>query len=258
MVNIKLGLIPGVARQAMKDDWDGTLQRLNEMGYEGIELSLGAIEQRGISAEDARKSIESHGMEVMSLFSNWGGFDQKAQEQVECAKALGCDYMVWGWSPGEDSEQMRECLPVMHKAAGMVYEAGMQLLYHNHDHEFKNRIDDACGHDWLMAKFHRDLMHCELDIGWVAYGGADVAETIQKYPGRCPILHMRDIGDPDERGSFIEVGNGQLNLEAILKAGAETGGTKWAVVEHSEKMEQEAFEGLQAAADNIKAAIEKL
>ena len=255
---MKLGLIPGVAGEALGQDWDGTLERLKDLGYQGIEMSMGSIEKSGMSAEECRRNLESHGLEPMSFFASWGPFDQEAEKHIEAALGLGCDYMVWGWSPGEDNDQMAEALPVMHKAAGMVYEAGMELLYHNHDHEFKNRVGDQTGYDWLMDKFHPDLLNCELDIGWVAYGGQDVVETIEKYAGRCPILHMRDVGDPDARGAFIEIGNGSLDIPAIIRAGAETGGTEWAVVEHSKPMEQEPFEGLRTAADNILAAIESL
>jgi sugar phosphate isomerase/epimerase len=138
----------------------------------------------------------------------------------------------------------------------MVRSAGMTLLYHNHDHEFLAARDDGTAFDWLMGQFHPDLMQCELDVGWVAYGRQDVPETIRRHADRCPILHMRDIGDPDTRGGFIEVGEGSLDLESILRAGMDVGGSQWAVVEHGKKLPRGEWEGLQLAADNIKAVID--
>ncbi len=256
--NMKLGLITGVAGEALQNDWDGTLERLKAMGYEGVEMSMGILEKNGMTAAECRKSFESHGLEAMSLFCGWGPFDTEAEKHIEAAQELGCDYMVWGWSPCDDSDQMQEVMPVMHKAASMVAAAGMELLYHNHDHEFKNRVDGRVAFDWMMDQFRNDLLKSELDIGWVAYGGQDVVKTIEQYANRCPILHMRDVGDPEERGKFIEIGNGTLDIPAIIKAGATVGGSQWAIVEHSKNMEHEAFKGLEIAAENIKAAIKKL
>jgi sugar phosphate isomerase/epimerase len=255
---MKLGLITGLVGDDLEQDWEGTLERLKQLGYEGVELSMGTLEKVGKSAAEARKSAEAHGMQVMSLFAGWGPFDTEAEKHIDCATELGCDYMVWGWSPANDPEQMKQVLPVMHKAASMVAAAGMKLLYHNHDHEFLAARDDGTSFDWLMKQFRPDLMQSELDIGWVAYGGQDVAETIRNYPDRCPILHMRDIGAPETRGEFIEVGEGSLDLEGIIKTGATTGASEWAVVEHGKKLPLEPWQGLQVAADNIKKAIDKL
>lgn len=255
---MKLGLIPGVAKEALQEDWDGALKRLADMGYEGVEMSMGTLEQSGMSAADCRTSLESHGLEAMSFFAGWGPFDTEAEDHIQAAQDLGCDYMVWGWSPCDESDQMAKVMPVMHKAASMVKSAGMQLLYHNHDHEFKNRVKDQAGFDWLMGAFHRELLESELDVGWVAYGGRDVVATIEQYAGRCPILHMRDVGNPDERGKFIEIGNGVLDIAGIIRAGYEKGGSDWAIVEHSRNMEHESFEGLQIAADNLRQAIDGL
>jgi sugar phosphate isomerase/epimerase len=255
---MKLGLIPGVAGEALAADWDGTLERLKSMGYAGVELAMGTLEQSGMSAGECRKSLDRHGLEAMSFFAGWGPFDREPEKHIDAATALGCDYMVWGWSPADDPERMQEVLPVMHKAASMVRAAGMSLLYHNHDHEFLASRGDGTAFDWLMSRFHPELLRCELDIGWVRYGGEDVVGTIEKHSGRCPILHMRDVGDPETRGAFIEVGEGVLDLEAIVKAGIQSGGSRWAIVEHGRKLPRDGFEGLGVAAENIRAAIERV
>ncbi len=255
---MKLGLITGIVGEELQDDWDGTLERLRAMGYVGIELGTSSLEKVGKTPGEARKSVENLGMEVMSLFAGWGPFDTEARKHIDCALELGCRYMVWGWSPADDPERMEEVLPVMHKAASMVRSAGMTLLYHNHDHEFLASHGESTAMSWLLSQFHHDLMQCELDVGWVAYGRKDVAETIREYRDRCPILHMRDVGDPDTRGGFIEVGEGSLDLESILRTGVEVGASRWAVVEHGKKLPREPWDGLKVAADNIQAVIDNL
>ncbi len=249
---LRLGLIPGIAGEALEQDWDGTLTALAALGYSGIEMASGTLEKSGLSAERCRASLAEHGIEAMSWFAGWGDFDKNIDEHIAKAKALGCDYMVWGWAPANDKDQMQEVLPVMAKASRMVGAAGMRLLYHNHDHEFLARHGDTIAYDWLMEQFSAEQLQCELDIGWVAYGGQDVVATIEKHAGRCPMLHMRDIEDPDTRAAFIEVGEGRLDLPAILRAGLDQGASRWAIIEHTKQLKREPLEGLRIAAENLK------
>ncbi len=248
---IRIGLIPGLTGESLERDWDGTLDRLAAMGYEGLEVSAGALAKSGMSAEDCRKSLAGHGFEAMSWFAGWGDFDKNAEEHIANAAALGCSYMVWGWAPPQEEETMKEVLPVMHKAASMVRSAGMTLVYHNHDHEFLNMRGDQTAFDWLMDQFAPDLLQCELDVGWVGFGKQDVRATIKKHRNRCPLLHMRDIEDIDTRGAFIEVGEGILDLKSILTYAAAEANTSWAIVEHPKQMKRDGFDGMQLAAQNI-------
>lgn len=252
---MKLGLIPGRLDESLEENWNGTLERVVAMGYEGVELSAGLVEKSGFSPTDCRANLAEHGLEVMSLFSGWGPFDNEPEAEIERALALGCYYMVWGWSPAAEPDRMQEVLPIMHKAASMVRAAGMTLLYHNHDHEFLGRNGDEVAFDWLMGRFSPELFQSELDIGWVHYGGFDVVETIEKYAGRCPILHIRDVGDPATRGDFVEIGSGMLDLARILETGARVGGSKWAIVEYGKKMDIEPFGALEVAAKCLRPSL---
>ena len=253
---MKLGIIPGAIKEPLQADPKGTLAQLAQMGYQGVEVNAGFPQLLGCSASQCPQVLGELGLEAMSLFANWGDYDTQCDKIVQAAKEMGCSYTVWGWSPADDPQRMEaEVLPVMRKAAAAVKSAGLTLLYHNHDHEFKGRNGDEIAYDWLMRRFEPDELAAELDVGWVAYGGQDVAETIQRYAGRCPILHMRDVGDPATRGAFTEIGTGTLDIPGILKAGATVGGSTWAVVEHSKKMNHEPMEGLRIAADNILSAL---
>ncbi len=249
--DLKLGLISGIAAPLLEENWSGTLTKLQEMGYRGLELSGGVLEKQGMTAKECRSSLADHGFETMSYFSGWGPLDKEIDREIDTARALGCQYIVWGWSPANDQEEMKKVLPVMHKAAGMIHSSGLQLIYHNHDHEFLTRHGDVTAFDWLLNQFHPDLLQCELDIGWVVYGGQDISATIRKHANRCPILHLRDIRDPETRGQFIEVGEGIIDLKTALQTGLEVGGSQWGIVEHTKQLEREPLEGLGIAARNL-------
>ena len=107
-------------------------------------------------------------------------------------------------------------------------EAGLQLCYHNHSFEFE-QVDGKYGLDILFDAADPELVQAEVDVYWVQHAGEDPAELIRRYLNRCPLLHMKDIAD-DEEKSFAEVGEGILDFEAIIEA-SNVGGTQWYIVE---------------------------
>ncbi|MFP4070171.1 MAG: sugar phosphate isomerase/epimerase family protein [Opitutales bacterium] len=257
---LKLGFIPMSVQETLGANWDKTLERLSTAGYQGIELHAVAIKTTGQTLFDAtemspaamRRSLDAHGLECPSWFAGWGDFGDKTEQTLEIARNLGASYIVWGWAPPQDPDLMAKAEPAMHAAAEAVREAGMTLIYHNHDHEFTNDREGHCAYDWLMDRFDPTALQAELDVGWVAYGGHDIVATIRRHPDRIPILHLRDIANLDKRGDFVEVGEGMLDLPSILETGIQSGGSRWGVVEHTPPLAMDPVDGLILAAENLK------
>ena len=129
-------------------------------------------------------------------------------------------------------------------------EAGLVLLYHNHDFEFRKLENGQCGIDYLYENIPADLLQTELDQCWVKYAGYDPVEYLQKYSGRSPVVHLKDFfvqgkqeGDPyaliglDEGEKkantafeFRPLGQGVQDIPAIIAA-SKAAGSKWLVVE---------------------------
>ncbi len=222
-----------------------------------IELGMHTLDMTGMTADDCRKSLDTHGIQAVSWMAGGQHYDTEIDAHIEAAATLGCPYMCWGYAPANNAEEMEKAYPVMHKAASMIRAAGMTMIYHNHDHEFKNHQGDLIAFDWLMSHFDKELVQCELDIGWVKYGGEDIVETIRKYDNRCPILHIRDIREISTRGEFIEIGNGILDFTSILQAGG-AAGTEWAIVEHTKPLAVEPVQGMRIAAETLRPVISNL
>lgn len=134
-----------------------------------------------------------------------------------------------------------------------VKDAGMTLLYHNHDFEFTKLEDGQYGLDYLYANVPADLLQTELDECWVKYSGVDPVEYLKKYAGRSPLVHLKDFyaegkqeGDPyaliglnegeqKKAGTFEfrPLGEGLQDIPAIIGA-AEEVGSKWLIVEQDD------------------------
>ena len=137
------------------------------------------------------------------------------------------------------------------KIADVCNEQGIQLLYHNHDFEFK-KLDGKYALDILYSDVTADRLQTEIDTCWVGVAGEDPASYVLKYSGRAPVVHLKDyymqgkekpkklyeligIEDDGESASeeafgFRSVGYGVQNMPAILDASVKAG-AEWVVVE---------------------------
>ena len=120
------------------------------------------------------------------------------------------------------------CGAALDAAGKVLREAGIQLCYHNHAHEFE-KIRDAYPHDILFAAAAPENLMAEIDTFWVEYAGLKPSAVIAKFEGRCPLLHVKDMTDKHSR-AFAEVGQGVMDWPAVFDAGA-AAGVEWYIVE---------------------------
>ena len=59
--------------------------------------------------------------------------------------------------------------------------AGLKLLYHNHDFEFKKDEDGIVPIDYLLENCNPDLVNFQMDLFWVTKAGADPLAYFEKY-----------------------------------------------------------------------------
>ncbi len=233
----KIGLV-GVVREEMKADFWATMARLAEMGYEGVELGGGALELAGVEGEEFRIRLAALGMQAISRGSQKYRIAGKEAEVLDEARAMGCDYLCFSWGPCESREQLLEDAALYTRLGRRCRELGLQMTYHNHNHEFQT-FDGETGFDILMNATDPDLLKAHMDIGWAAYAGMDPAALIRRYAGRCPVLHVRDArsleseatgNDERKRVAWTEIGEGVLDLAAAVAAAKESG-VRWLTVE---------------------------
>ncbi len=117
-------------------------------------------------------------------------------------------------------------------------EYGVQIHYHNHNWEFKNGGKIF----YALVKYAPDLCFA-LDTGWAAVSGYDPVEIIRDTcVGRVRYVHLRDYKKDvalhcrtykDFADSYVEIGEGDMDFQALLSALEETSGQDcWAVIEY--------------------------
>ena len=224
MAKTPIGLQLFTVRDLLQEDFVGTLEKVAELGYDGVEFAG----YGDLTPTELKKVLDDLGLKAAGAHVPLEMLESDLDRVIEYhqtleSKFVSCPYVV---------EERRNDWPAiaqsLAKIAPRLKENGIQLLYHNHDFEFE-KIDGQYVLDYLFSTLGSDLMQAELDIYWVTRAGEDPAAYIEKYSGRVPIVHLKDMAD-DENRSFAEVGEGIIDLEPIFAA-AEANGVEWYIVE---------------------------
>jgi len=210
-----VGFISGIIGKELAGDWKAILKQTVDFGFNEIETGKYLGDSPGTFLKYCRE---------IGLAHPAGGtvFSDKEDElnpKLDDLLALEVKYAVvyWPWTGGgpfmlEDCKRSAEKL---NKMGEICHKKGLTLCWHNHDKEFA-AMEDGLPFDYLMNNTDKDLVKCELDLYWVAKGGADPLSVLKKYNGRVSILHVKDMAAGAEK-DFECPGSGIIDFPSIFK-----------------------------------------
>lgn len=221
-------LLPGSA--------EGTLRTLAEIGYREVETSSSDLETLSpLFKQFSLRPVAAHFS--VSVLTGEGN----VEEELGKATEGGVGYFVIPVLP----PQMRGGLDVYKSFASVMNRfgeecrsAGLKLAYHNHAFEFEP-MEGSSPIEVMMDHFEPGLVGLELDVFWSSVAGVDPVDMLNRYPGRIPLIHLKDKAAGTKRtydgndvtpDQFKEVGAGVLDIPAILGA-AELQGVQHFIVE---------------------------
>ena len=204
-------------RDVAEKDFAGTVRKVKEMGYDGVELA-GTY---GMTAVEIKKILDETGLELVSAHVPMNQLEDDAV--LDDFAATGMKYIAIPWfdEPG-NQEELAATVERIRKVGERCKARGMQLLYHNHDFEFK-KIGDKYILDSYYSEIPSDLLQTELDVCWVNVGG----ESKNMY-GLIGGEEKKE--DPSGKFEFRPVGYGLQDVPSIVAA-ADEAGSEWFVVE---------------------------
>ncbi len=210
-------------REACAQDFVGTLKKIADIGYKGVEFAG----LHGAKPEEIAKVIKDLGLVTssshLSLLNK-----ENASQIIEQEQALGNKRLISGISNLKTEEDCKRGADQLNAAADLVKPFGMEIGYHNHWWEFDPKIGDRTPHE-IMFSHVVDNVFAELDVYWVAMGQADPVEVISSMTDRVPLLHIKD--GPLVKGKpHTAVGAGKLDMHAIVAA-ADPNVLEWVIVE---------------------------
>ncbi len=216
----------------LTDPLDQVLAQVAAAGYRGIE-TLG---DHGMSADALLELLNKHGLEAVSTHVQIQALEDNLDEIVAFHQAIGNSVLTIPVPPKDrptDAASWQALGRRLDQLGARVVANGLQLLYHNHAWEME-LIDGKRALDWMMENADPTHLQWEPDLAWVVRGGADPLELLERYRGRCPRIHVKDLspeGQNEEEKGFADVGYGTLDWSALLPAAKAAGG-EWFIVEH--------------------------
>ncbi len=229
---LKVGLQLFTVREDLERDFEGTIAKIAELGYQGVEFA-GFY---GRSAEQINELLKKHNLEVVGSHTQYADLVNDAQSLIDYNKAIGNKYIIVPYLSEEQRGNWPEIFANLRKIAEVCNQNGVTLLYHNHDFELTEKIGEHTVLDALYSELPADLIQVELDTAWVQYSGYDAVEYIEKYAGRLPLVHWKDFKRTEDGIQMMELNEGEVDVARIGDAAAKAG-VEWIVVEQDNSLQ---------------------
>ncbi|MDC6390281.1 sugar phosphate isomerase/epimerase [Maribacter sp. PR1] len=217
-------------RDQMAKDPLGTLEAIASIGLKEIESAKSSKgHYYGLTPKSMKQACEDLGMKLVSGHVH---LDQDFEKTMEEAAASGQDYLICSSMPsnGQTVDNYKKVAEEFNKAGEACEKLGIHFGYHNHEYEFESDQGQVL-YDILMDNTEPDLVHMELDLGWVIVAGKDPLDYFKRYPGRFPLWHLKDMNMAEKEST--EFGKGGLDIKAMMN-NQEASGVKHILIEQEE------------------------
>jgi sugar phosphate isomerase/epimerase len=231
-------------REAMKQDFEGTLAKVAATGYREVEFA-GYFEH---SPQEVRATLDRHGLVAPSGHVDYDSLGEKWPKVIEASKVIGHGYIVnpdIGDGLREQPDGWKLAAETFNRAGEASKKAGIQFAYHNHWFEFLP-VHGRRPYDILLEECDPNLVKMELDLCWIAVTGQDPLVYFQRYPGRFPLVHVKDMkkipspavvaaitSEDQFFPDMADVGEGVIDWKRIF-AKSEEAGIRHYFVEHDD------------------------
>lgn len=224
------GLALYTVRDSMSSNPKATLKAVADAGYAYVEAANYADGKfYGMAPAEFKSYLDSIGLTAISAHMGMVNMEN-ADQLIADVKAAGISYFVIPVPPmgmftfGPDGMGMKgtadELVSIMNTLGEKCANAGIKLLYHNHDFEFKPMADGTVIEDILLEKCNPEFVNFQMDLFWVTKAGVDPLTYFEKYPGRFKSWHVKDMNDSSQ---FAPVGTGTIDFGRILAEKSKSG-----------------------------------
>jgi sugar phosphate isomerase/epimerase len=252
----------GLQMYSLQEDFDrdtpGTLDRLKAQGFTDLETSVFTK----LPAAELRALLDARAMTCSSHHVRPEDLEKKMDQVIADAKALGALQVVCPILPHKkplDRAQVLKAAADFNRYGAALKAAGLRFAYHNHAGDFMVTDSPAAPgetfYDVLIAATEPGVVSFQLDVFWVAWGGAKAADVIAKHGQRICSLHLKDLArdaKPDvanpksARPLMVRLAAGRVDIPAVIAAAKAKGVTHFIIEDESPNAGAQLPESLQA------------
>ena len=258
----RVGLQLYTVRTEMPKDFEGTIAKVAETGYKEVEFA-GYFDH---SPKDVRAIVDKNGLTAPSAHFAYDIFEDKLPETIDAAHVIGHKYLVCPWIDEKQrtADGWKQATEAFNKAGETCEKAGIQFCFHNHSYEFApvEGLGGKLAYDYLLEETNPRYVKMEMDLCWISVAKKDPVSYFNKYPGRFPLVHVKDyVNDPNAtssyagatgsvvfKGRLADVGKGTIDWKRILSH-SDTAGIKHYFVENDDA--KQPFEDIKISYDYL-------
>jgi sugar phosphate isomerase/epimerase len=200
-------------RNALAEDFDGTLERIAGFGFTQVEPfgftkfldGLRALNQHGLSAPTTHMGLVVDA-DLDAIFS--------AAAELGIGTVIEPAVRAPQW---QDADGIRATADALNAAATKAAEHGLRVGYHNHWWEIEKDFDGKHGLEVLADHLAPEVV-LEVDTYWAHVGGADVPALLHRLGDRVVALHVKDGDGSTDNKKQVAVGAGSLPVWDFIDA----------------------------------------
>jgi sugar phosphate isomerase/epimerase len=215
-------------RDRMAQDFEGTLSEVAGIGYREVEFA-GYFDRE---PRQVRAILDRLGLRSPAAHIAFESIDDGWDAVLDAAAEIGHQWVIVAWlnaSQRESVDALRRTADAFNRAGQLAMERGVRFAYHNHNFEF-TPMGDVLPFDVLLESCEPANVDFEMDIYWAVTGGADPLAYFERWPGRFPMVHVKDVS---AGGAMVDVGQGTIDWPRVLGQHGQAG-IRHYFVEHDE------------------------
>ena len=243
------GGIPGLKVGYSAITWGGNdvqaMKDIAALGFKGIQLRSNILKEYGNKPEAVKELLKQYNLDFPMFSSgnaniNTGNDEAVIQMHLNNAnfvKAVGGKFIQVTNSsrPKEGAPSQADLQKygrLLNEIGKRTRDIGIQTTYHNHMHQLGETPQEV---DVIMENCDSNNVKLLLDLAHYHQGGGDPVKAIRQYQKRLIALHLKDVrpkgGSESKAYTFVELGQGKVDLPGVFKAMEEIKFKGWGIVE---------------------------
>ena len=220
-----------------------TLKRVKAAGYDAIELNGFMIKPTSFLVRTLTKAagmpvgkggnfdwnelVKGAHLAVSSVHEDLGTIKREPDTVIEEAKRFGTKYVVVTGMYRFDYRDREAVLGLcrdLNASGEMLKDAGIELLYHNHNCEFLKVEAGKTAYDLILKETDPSCVNFEFDSYWPTEAGVCALDLMKKLDTRMKLYHINDRGTrltksamtPILKSDSMELGYGNMDLVSLV------------------------------------------
>ncbi|GAB3703689.1 hypothetical protein GCM10027592_34060 [Spirosoma flavus] len=221
---------------------------LSALGYRGIQLRSNTFGPYKAKPSELKAMLDQHKL-TLAMFSSGNVEIDPAKKQstidthvahASFVKALGGSaFQMTNSLRQKDrlptTDELKQLAAVMNEVGKQTADMGVQATYHNHMNQLGETPEEV---DVIVQALNPKYCKLLLDIAHYKQGGGEPEKAVKQYKDIIHTLHLKDTMSPrpdkpeDPKAyKFVELGRGNVNVPAVMKALEDIKFSGWGVVE---------------------------